>query len=274
MSGPGRFSSFGAGWLLAIVLVLVLLGPLLSPYSPTRFDATVVLQPPSWVHWFGTDEFGRDVLSRLLHGARPTLVVALFGAAIGVGLGTVTGIVAGYFGGWVDEVLMRMMDVLMSYPGLILAMLLIVVLGPAPPNVVAALVVVFWPRSTRLCRAVAMEVSRREFIDAARVRGERHLYIMLFEVLPNLRDVVAIDLSLRITSGILMTASLAYLGMGNVPPSPAWGLMIRDGQQFVQLAPWLVLFPCLAVALAAVAATWFTTRLSKRRAASLVEMLN
>lgn len=240
--------------LLALgVLGLLLAAPWLAPHSPYAFHADAVLAPPGTRWLFGTDEFGRDVFSRILCGVRPTLGVAIAGALLGVALGTLTGLIAGYFGGWLDEAVMRVMDALMSYPGLILAMLIIAVFGAAPVHVVTALVVVFWPRSTRLCRSVAMTVAQREFVDAARSRGERTAYILMREILPNLWPVIVIDLSLRITSGILISASLAYLGLGFSPPSPAWGLMVRDGQQFIQLAPWLVLFPCLAVVAVAIA---------------------
>src|SRR5262249_44266613 len=146
----------------------------------------------------------------------------------------------------------RLMDVLMSFPGLILAMLVVVMLGPAPLNVIAAIGIVFWPRSARLVRSVVMDLARREFIDAARSRGESWAFIVFRELLPNVRMIIAVDFSLRITSAILLSASLAYLGIGVTPPTPAWGLMVRDGQQFIEIAPWLVIFPCAAIAIASI----------------------
>ncbi len=236
---------------IAVLLILLISGPMLAPFSPTAFDAAHALEPPDGTFLFGTDEFGRDVFSRVLCGARPTLLLALASAGAGVILGTLTGLIAGYAAGTTDEVLMRLMDALMSFPALILAMLVVVMLGSDPVNVVLALAVVFWPRSARLVRSAVMELARREFIDAARSRGESRPYILWRELLPNVRMIIVVDFSLRITYGVLLSASLAYLGIGVAPPTPAWGLMVHDGQQFLEIAPWLVIFPCLAVALTA-----------------------
>lgn len=237
---------------VALVALVIAVGPLLAPFSPTEFNAEHPLQPPGGMFWFGTDEFGRDVFSRVLCGARPTLVLALASAISGVALGTTTGLIAGYAGGVLDEVVMRLMDALMSFPALILAMLVVVMLGANPVNVVVALALVFWPRSARLVRSVVVELAQREFVAAARSRGESWLFIVARELLPNVRNVIAVDFSLRITYGVLLSAALAYLGVGVAPPTPAWGLMVRDGQQFLEIAPWLAIFPCLAVALTAV----------------------
>lgn len=238
---------------LALLVGIVLFGERLAPYSPYSFDPANMLLPPSWANPLGTDEFGRDVLSRILAGARPTLVVALAAAVIGVGLGTATGLVTGYAGAAIDEVIMRIMDSLMSFPALILAMLVVVMLGGSALNVVVALGIVFWPRSARLVRSVVIELSRREFVDAARSRGERWYFILWRELLPNVRMFIILDFSLRFTSSILLSASLAYLGIGVAAPTPAWGLMVRDGQQFIEIAPWLIVFPCLAVTVTAMA---------------------
>jgi peptide/nickel transport system permease protein len=237
---------------LLAVTAAILLGPLLAPFSPTDFNPEHALEPPGTTFLFGTDEFGRDVFSRVLCGARPTLLLALGAAIVGVALGTLTGLFAGYAGGVADEALMRLMDALMSFPALILAMLVVVMLGGHPVNVVVALAVVFWPRSARLVRSVVVDLVRREFVEAARSRGEGWGYILRRELFPNVRMIIAVDFSLRVTYGILLSASLAYLGIGVAAPTPAWGLMVRDGQQFLEIAPWLVIFPCLAVALTAI----------------------
>lgn len=238
-------------FILAVV-VLIAFGPWIAPYSATEFNSASPLKPPSLEFPFGTDEFGRDVFSRIIVGTRPTLLLAIAAAGLGELLGTSTGLVAGYFGGLLDEFLMRTMDVLMSFPGLILAMLVVATLGPAPPNVIAAIAVVFWPRSARLVRSVVVDIAQREFIEAARSRGESWLFIITNELLPNVLMIIAVDFSLRVTMAILLTASLAYLGIGSTPPTPAWGLMVRDGQQFIELAPWLVIAPCVAVAIASI----------------------
>lgn len=238
---------------LFAVLLLVAAAPLLAPYSPTAFQPRASLKPPSATFLFGTDEFGRDVFSRVLWGARPTLVLALASAALGVALGTPTGLLAGYFRGKADEVIMRVMDVLMSFPALILAMFIVVMLGSNQIIVIVAIGVVFWPRSARLVRSVTQDLVRREFVEAAQARGESTFYILRRELLPNIMNIIVVDFSLRIASAVLLTASLSYLGIGVAPPTPAWGLMVRDGQQFLQLAPWLVIFPCLAIGVLSVA---------------------
>lgn len=260
---------FGIGPLVFVALLVIAigLGPWIAPHSATAFDPLHSLEPPSLSFPFGTDEFGRDVFSRVLVGARPTLLLALAAAALGVLLGTATGLIAGYRHGAVDEAIMRVMDTLMSFPGLILAMLIVVMLGPEPVNVVAAIALVFWPRSARLIRAVVQDLARREFIEAARSRGESAGFILLRELLPNVLMLVIVDFSLRVTSGILLAASLAYLGIGVTPPTPAWGLMVRDGQQLIEIAPWLVIFPCAAIALVSVGTVLVGERL--RRAVAL-----
>jgi len=255
----------GAAIVLGMV-VLILAGASLSPYSATAFNPMHSLEAPSLAFPFGTDEFGRDVFSRVLAGARPTLLLAVGAAALGVALGTVTGLTAGYRQGPVDETIMRFMDALMSFPGLILAMLVVVMLGPAPINVVAAIALVFWPRSARLVRSIVVDLAHREFIEAARSRGEGASFILFRELLPNVLPIIVVDFSLRVTSGVLLAASLAYLGIGVRPPTPAWGLMVRDGQQFIEIAPWLVVFPCLAIALASIGTVLLGERLRHRLA--------
>ena len=250
-------AKLGFGGIVSIVFTLLVVGliafgALIAPHSATEFDALHSLQPPSMEFPFGTDEFGRDVFSRVLAGAQPTLLLALAAAGCGVFLGTVTGLIAGYRAGVVDEVIMRAMDALMSFPGLILAMLVIVMLGPVAINVVTAIALVFWPRSARLVRSVVVDLTGREFIDAARSRGETTSFILVRELLPNVLPIIVVDFSLRVTGGILLAAALAYLGIGVNPPTPAWGLMVRDGQQFIELAPWLVIFPCIAIAVISV----------------------
>ncbi|MBL8701172.1 MAG: ABC transporter permease [Alphaproteobacteria bacterium] len=242
----------GSGLFPLAIVLIVALGPSLAPHAPTTFDPLNILHEPSFGFPFGTDEFGRDVFSRVLWGARPTLLLAIACAAVGVMLGAPTGLVAGYYGGKVDEAVMRVMDVLMSFPALILAMLIVVVLGPSTVNVVVAIGIVFWPRSARLIRSVTQDLARREFIDAARARGEPTAYVLAREILPNILGILIVDFTLRVAASILLTASLSYLGIGVKPPTPAWGLMVKEGQQYMQIAPWLVLFPCLAIAVVSI----------------------
>lgn len=257
LSVPGLSRRLGFGdvsciGFLLLLAVLITFGAQIVPRDPLIFDPMHTLQEPSLAFPFGTDEFGRDVFSRVVAGTQPTLLVALAAAALGVLLGTTTGLVAGYIGGALDETIMRVMDTLMSFPGLILAMLVVVMLGPAPVNVIAAIALVFWPRSARLVRSVVLDLATREFIDSARSRGESRLFILARELLPNVLMMIVVDFSLRVTSAILLSASLAYLGIGVTPPTPAWGLMVKDGQQFIELAWWLPVFPSLAIAIVSV----------------------
>ncbi len=237
---------------MLVIAGLILFGSVLAPHDAVTFDPLHTLQPPSLAFPFGTDEFGRDVFSRVIIGTGPTLLLAVTAAAVGVLLGTVTGLVAGYLSGPVDETVMRGMDALMSFPGLILAMLIIVMLGPAAANVIAAIALVFWPRSARLVRSLVVDLAHREFIEAARSRGEGRMFILFRELLPNVLALVVVDFSLRVTAGILLAASLAYLGIGVTPPTPAWGLMVKDGQPLIEIAPWLVIFPCASIAIVSV----------------------
>jgi peptide/nickel transport system permease protein len=261
--GEAASARWVIGTFAVLVVIAIVLGPVIAPYSPMVFHPQDALQPPSARFLFGTDEFGRDIFSRVLCGARPTLVVAFSSAFVGVMLGTATGLVAGLAGGVADEAIMRLMDALMSFPALILSMLVIVMLGANPVNVVVALGIVFWPRSARLVRSVAIDLARRDFVDAARSRGETWFHLLRRELLPNVWMIVIVDLGLRITYGILLAASLAYLGVGVAPPTPAWGLMVRDGQQFIEIAPWIVIFPCLAVVLTAIGTTLIGERLRR-----------
>jgi peptide/nickel transport system permease protein len=240
--------------LLLLNLFLVLFGPALAPYSETKLNSLYTLQPPSSQFFFGTDEFGRDVFSRILHGARPTLVLAFGSTLLGVAIGSAIGLTAGYYGGKIDELLMRLMDVFMAFPTLILAMLIITMLGPAPINVMLSIAVVFFPRAARVVRSVALQVGTQEFVDAARVRGESDRYIIGREMLPNAWNVIVVELSIRLSYAILLAASLAFLGVGYQPPSPAWGLMVKEGKEYIQIASWLVIFPSIAVASASVGA--------------------
>ncbi len=251
---------------LATLAVLVVLGPVIAPFSATEFSPTSSLLSPQFPFVFGTDEFGRDVFSRILSGAPYTLLPALASALLGVSLGTVTGLVAGYLGGRGDEIIMRFMDVLLSFPALILAMLIVVMLGGSVVNVILAIGVVFWPRSARLVRSAALDISLSEFIDAARARGESTFYILVREMLPNLWAFIIVDFALRCSYGILLTASLSYLGIGVHPPTPAWGLMVKEAQQYIQFAPWLVFFPCMAIALVSICTVLFGEYVRKRLA--------
>jgi peptide/nickel transport system permease protein len=243
--------------LLLLHLALVLFGPFITPYPYTEFHMTDVLKPPSWQYWFGTDQYGRDVLSRVIYGAHGTLLLSASATALGVGLGVAIGMTVGYRGGSLDEVTMRFMDGLLSFPSLLLAMLILSTLGSSPVNVVIAIMIVFVPRSTRVLRSVALGLRNLEFVEAAKVRGESAFYVITRELLPNAAGPIVVETAIRLSFAILLSTSLGFIGIGVQPPEPDWGLMVSEGRQFLQTAPWLMIFPALAISTAVIGANLF-----------------
>ena len=252
--------------IVAIHLALALIGPWLAPYSPTELHLSPDypedhrLSPPTSLYWLGTDQFGRDLLSRMMSGARSLITVAVAGAALGIALGTVAGMSSGYKGGKVDEVVMRVMDGLMSFPSLLLALLVLTTLGSkaAPVEwleqlwqellIVATIGIVFMPGVSRVMRSVTLSLKEMEFVQSARLRGERAGYIVFREILPNTVPVLVVEASVRLSYSILLVSSLGFLGLGVQPPSPDWGMMIGDSRNFLVSAPWLALIPAAAIA--------------------------
>jgi peptide/nickel transport system permease protein len=234
--------------LLLFHLGLALLGPTLAPYGFAQMQVLHTLEPPSRAFLAGTDQFGRDQLSRVMWGARRTLAVALISTALGVALGVVVGMVGGYYRGWMDEVLMRLVDALMALPALLLAMLILTTLGSSPVYVVLGIAVVFMPRSARMVRGVALSLGAAEFVDAARLRRESGAYVIFREMLPNAWGPIIFSYA------ILLATSLCFLGLGAGPPTPDWGLMINEALPFLAQAPWLAVLPALAISSAVVGA--------------------
>ena len=241
---------------LPIVLLHVtvtLVGPWLAPYSSTEFQYSETgelhqLLAPSWQFWLGTDQFGRDILSRVMSGAASLIVVAGSGTILGITLGMVVGMSSAYRGGWVDNVVMRVMDGLMSFPGLLMALLVLTTLGPSGVNIAATVGIVTFPRVARVIRSVTLSLKDLEFVQSARLRGESAPYIIFREILPNTLPVLGVELSIRLSYAILIVSSLGFLGMGVQPPSSDWGLMISQSRQFLAIAPWVALAPAGAVA--------------------------
>ena len=256
------------GLFLLVHAMLVIVGPYVTPYPYTEFHMTDTLKPPSWQFWFGTDQFGRDVFSRVVFGARGTLLLSASATALGVGLGVAIGMTVGYRGGKLDEIVMRFMDGLLSFPSLLLAMLIMSSLGSSKLNVVIAIMIVFVPRSTRVLRSVALGLKNLEFVEAAKVRGESAFYVITRELLPNATGPIVVEFAIRLSFAILLSTSLGFIGVGVQPPEPDWGLMVSEGRQYLQTAPWLMLFPALAISTAVIGANLFGdglgTRLSYR----------
>ena len=237
--------------IVLLYLILALFGPWLAPYSPTEMpDSINEYQnlPPSAQFWFGTDQFGRDVLSRVMCGATSLIATAVTASALGIVLGAVVGISSGYKGGKVDEIVMRVMDGLMSFPTLLLALLVLFTLGPSRVNITATIGFVSMPGIARVVRSTTLSLKTMEFIQSARLRGESTPYIIFREILPNVLPVLGVEASVRLSYAILSIASLGFLGLGIQPPSPDWGLMISQSRRFLVIAPWVALAPMGAVA--------------------------
>ena len=242
----------GAAILLFWILVALFWGAVV-PYSPQALDPTASLAPPSAEHWFGTDNLGRDVFSRVLAGASSVLTVAPLGTALGMLGGIAVGLVTGYYRGRVDDVVMRVVDALLAFPLIIIAVLVLSVLGPSKVNVILVIGVVFTPIVARTVRSAVLSEREREYVAAARLRGESGLYIMTSEILPNILSPIAVEATIRLGYAIFTSATLSFLSLGIQEPSPDWGLTISIGRVYLQAAPWMVLFPALALATLVVA---------------------
>ena len=224
----------------------------IAPYPVAETNIPARTQPPSLAHPFGTDDLGRDIFSRVVVGSRISLYVG-FGAISGaLAVGALIGVIAGYFGGLVDEFLMRVMDAAMAFPPVLLALTLLVVLGPELSNVVIALAFVYTPYIARVTRSAALAERSEAYVEAAVARGEGSPRIVFSEVLPNCMAPILVQGSLNVSFAILAEASLSFLGLGAQPPRPSWGLMINTGRGFMETAPWMLLFPALAIGIAVV----------------------
>jgi peptide/nickel transport system permease protein len=242
----------GAAILLFWILMALFWGAVV-PYGPQALDPTASLAPPSAEHWFGTDNLGRDVFSRVLAGASSVLTVAPLGTALGMLGGIAVGLVTGYYRGRVDDVIMRIVDALLAFPLIIIAVLVLSVLGPSKVNVILVIGVVFTPIVARTVRSAVLSEREREYVAAARLRGESGLYIMISEILPNILSPIAVEATIRLGYAIFTSATLSFLSLGIQEPSPDWGLTISIGRVYLQAAPWMVLFPALALATLVVA---------------------
>jgi peptide/nickel transport system permease protein len=236
--------------LVAVVLAAALVGPLLSPYGPDQTDFAATLAPPSLAHPFGTDDLGRDVLARILTGARISLVVGLGSVGAALLAGVPIGLVAGYFGGWTDVVLMRCMDVLLAFPGLLLALGLTAALGASLTNTVIAIAIVNLPILARVARGQALAVRGMDYVTANRALGFGEIAILARCVLPNALSPILVQGSLLLASSIITESYLSFLGLGVQPPTPSWGNMLHDAVGFLDLAVWLAWFPGAAIFLA------------------------
>lgn len=229
------------------IIVLALLAPVIAPYDPVAQRITARLQDPSWQHWLGTDTYGRDILSRLLYGARYSLLIGVLSIALAVVVGSLIGLVAGYFGGRVDIVIMQLMDVVLAFPALILGIILVAVLGASVTNIIIAIAFTAVPAFARIARAPVMALREREFVQAGRALGFSDLRIMFRHILPNIVPEIIVMASLWMATAVRTEASLAFIGLGIAPPTPTWGGMVREGFENILDSYAVALFPSLAV---------------------------
>ncbi|HLU31811.1 MAG TPA: ABC transporter permease [Acidimicrobiia bacterium] len=235
---------------LVILLVLVavaILATLIAPFGINEIDVTNRLSPPSGDHWFGTDELGRDVFSRVIIAARVSLQVGFIAVGIALALGVPIGLLSGYYGGWVDSILMRIMDILFSIPAIVLAIAILAALGPDLVNAMIAIGIVYTPIFARITRGSVLSLRDAVFVRAARSVGATDFRILGTHILPNVIAPIIVQTSLSLAFAILAEAALSFLGLGVQPPNPAWGRMLSEGRGFFQQAPWMAIFPGLAI---------------------------
>jgi len=236
------------GVVMALLLIIVaLFAPWLSPFNPVEQDMNIQHAPPSWAHLFGTDSYGRDQLSRILWGARVSLLVGTLSVLFAMAVGIPFGMIGGYRGGRIDSLVLRFIDVFMSFPIVILGLLVLAIMGPGLSKIIIAIGVALTPRIARLARGSTLALKGKEFIEAARAVGQRDAKILLIHVLPNIFGDILVMGTLWVATAIIVEASLSFIGLGVRPPTPSWGAMIRDGLDQLTNAPWLSLFPGLAI---------------------------
>jgi len=243
-------SSLGAGAFITVVLVFTaMLAPILAPYSPVEQDLYNGLAGPGPAHWLGQDRLGRDILSRIIHGARVSLLVGFVTVSVSVVVDSKVGAAAGYFGGKVDEIIMRVTDVFLSFPGILLAIAVMAVLGPSLSNVIVALSLMGWTGFARLVRGQVLSLREREFVIAAEALGAFPVLIIELHLLPNVVAPLVVEATFGVAAAIVGEAGLSFLGLGAPPPTPSWGAMLSEGRQFLLVAPHLTTFPGLAIML-------------------------
>ncbi|HUV91072.1 MAG TPA: ABC transporter permease [Anaerolineae bacterium] len=246
------------GLVIVVFWILVaILAPLIAPHDPLAQDSSAINQGPSRLYLLGTDHMGRDVLSRLVHGSRTILTLAPLSVLASVTAGTILGLVGGYFGGWVDEVVMRLLDAVMAFPTILLYLIIISAIGPSAANVVIAITFVGAPGVARLVRSLTLDIRTRDYVRAAETRGEHPLHIMFVEILPNARGPLIIDSMLRVGYAIFAIGTLGFLGLGLPAPTPDWGGMISSARKYIWTNPLGVLWPALAISSLVVALNLF-----------------
>ncbi|HLR40186.1 MAG TPA: nickel transporter permease [Virgibacillus sp.] len=233
--------------IIIILIVTALLAPVIATHSPTDQSIIDRYQTPSSEHLLGTDELGRDIFSRIVYGTRISIQIGIIAVGISMIVGVLLGATAGYFGKWIDQIIMRLIDILMAFPSILLAIALVAVLGPSLRNAMIAVGIVGVPQFARIVRAAVLSVKETEYIEAARAIGAKHGRIVIQHVLPNCVAPIIVQATLGIGTAILDAAGLSFLGLGAQPPTPEWGAMLSDGRSALQTAPWVIAFPGIAI---------------------------
>ena len=238
-----------AGLFFGLVVFAAIFAPWVTPYDPVKIDIPSRLIAPSAEHWFGTDEFGRDLVARVIYGARPVLITGLFSVVSAMVIGTVIGTLAGYRGGWFDELLMRLMDIMLSFPAILLAILIVAALGIGLTNTVIAVSFSMIPTFARLARSLVLTLVHEQYVLASKSVGAGHSGILLRHILPNLSPPLIVQATAMLAIAISYGSALSFLGLGVEPPTPDWGLMVSEGQRLIFDAIWIPFFPGLALTL-------------------------
>lgn len=233
--------------IIGLLLAFAIFGPMISPHDPNATSFAKRVQPPGEEHLLGTDELGRDVLTRLATGARVSLYVALCAVGIALVAGVSLGIIAGFYRGATDDIISRILDVLFAFPDILLAIAIVGVLGPGVTNAMIAIGIVYTPTFARITRGAVLQVREEVFVDAARAAGARDVRIMMRHVLPNVATPIIVETSLSLGFAVLAEAGLSFLGLGMQPPDPSWGRMLSEAREYLVLAPWIGAFPGLAI---------------------------
>ena len=244
----GKYGMLTIGLVIVGVMsIAALLSPFISPFDPDALNLDMILQPPSLSHIMGTDALGRDVFSRLLHGARISLWVGFVAVGIAISIGLVLGLIAGYFRGWVDETIMRLVDIMLCFPSFFLILSVIAFLEPSLVNIMIVIGLTSWMGVARLVRAETLSLRERDFIAASRLAGASATRIITLHILPNALAPVLVSATLGVAGAILTESALSFLGLGVQPPTASWGNMLLDGKQVLEIAPWLSIFPGCAI---------------------------
>ena len=243
--------------IVVILIITAIFAPFIAPYDPIEPNIVVRLQGPSWDHWLGTDNFGRDIFSRIVYGSRISLYVGFIAVGIGAVFGGIIGATGGYFGGKIDNIIMRLMDVMLAIPRIILAIAIVAVLGTNITNVMVAVGISIVPRYARVVRGTVLSYREEEFVEAARAIGASDARIIFENILPNSMAPIIVQSTLGIAKAILDAATLSFLGLGVQPPTPEWGTMLSQGRQFMRTAPHLTLFPGLAIVIVVISLNLF-----------------